>query len=183
MATGLFKGMRDAKVFGKGTYLNPGRYQVRVKRALYNETREQGDSYILEFVVEQSSRPTSIPDRMLNETALEYEDRIKKLPNEVGSTVSWFQGGKDKNVQWGTLKDFAASILGCKVDDPNFVSKVEDFMESTVEVTDKETGKVSGNCLAGKLIPVEVVNIITKKNKKDFGRHNWGRIIDESPAT
>ena len=53
--TSLFAGLKDAKTFERGTYMKPGQYEVRIKRAIFKKTRAKGDAFILEFTVEKSN--------------------------------------------------------------------------------------------------------------------------------
>ena len=51
----LFAGLKDAKVTERGVFMNPGKYKVRVKKALMKATRSSGDAFILEFTIEESN--------------------------------------------------------------------------------------------------------------------------------
>jgi hypothetical protein len=95
----------------------------------------------------------------------------KLLPNQAGTTASWYQSLKDQDIGFGALKGFAASVLGEKPEDPAFIEAVEGFMDSVV----------NDDALKDAIIPVEVIVVPTKENK-DFSRHNWGQMIDPSRA-
>jgi hypothetical protein len=78
---------------------------------------------------------------------------------------------KDIDIGFGALKSFAASILGQKPEDPEFIEAVEGFMNAVV----------NEGTINGMLIPVEVVMVKTKSDG-DFSLHKWGQIVDEAPA-
>ena len=171
--TSLFAGLKDAKTFERGTYLKAGQYEVRVKRALFKKTRANGDAFILEVTVEKSGYEdakkkaiAAFGTQSFDMAALE-----KTLPNQPGSTATWYQSLKDIDIGFGALKAFAASILGQKPEDPEFIEAVEGFMNAVV----------NENAINGMLLPVEVITVKTKKDT-DFSLHKWGQIIDEQPA-
>lgn len=173
MTTGnLFRGLREAKVFERGSFLKEGLYEVRVKRAIYKKTRAKGDAFILEFGVEKSNYEEKKKSAIaaFGTTPYSLAELEKLLPNQPGTTASWFQSMQDPEIGFGALKDFAASILGQKPDDPEFVDAVEGFMNSVV----------SDGVINGMLIPVETYMKKTKK-EGDFTVHKWGQIV-ESPA-
>ena len=167
----LFSGLRDAKTFDRGTFLKAGQYEVRVKRAIFKKTRTKGDAFILEFVVEKSEYENEKRKAIaaFGSNPFSLAELEKTLPNQMGSTASWYQSLQDLDIGMGALKSFAASILGQKADDPEFVDAVEGFMNSVV----------NEGAINGMLIPVEVVTIKTKKDT-DFSLHKWGLIIDEA---
>lgn len=170
-STNLFAGLREAKTFDRGVWLKVGRYEVRVTKAIYKKTRAKGDAYILEFTIEKSDYEQSKAKAIaaFGNTPFNMADLEKTLPNQIGTTASWYQSMKDMDIGFGALKSFAASILGQKSDDPEFVEGVEDFMNKTV----------SEGVLNGVVIPVEVVIVKTKKDE-DFSLHKWGAIIEQA---
>jgi hypothetical protein len=169
----LFAGLRDAKTFERGTFLKPGCYEVRVKRALFKKTRAKGDAFILEFTIEKSDYEENKKKAIaaLGSASYSLQELEKTLPNQQGSTASWFQSLQDIDIGFGALKSFAACILGQKSDDPEFIEAVEGFMNSVV----------NDGVINGMLIPVEVIMIKTKKDT-DFSLHKWGQVIDEPAA-
>jgi len=166
----LFAGLKEAKTFERGVWLKEGQYLVRVKRALFKETRKSGDAFILEFTIEQSSYEKAKKDALkaLEGQTFNLQELEKILPNAVGTTASWFQKLQDKDIGYGALKSFAAAILGMDPNDPEFVDQVEGFLEAVCRE----------GAIDGKLIPVEAVVVQTKKGE-DFTRHNWGKIVEE----
>jgi hypothetical protein len=164
----LFAGLKDAKVTERGAFLTPGSYQVRIKRVIKKHTRKNYDAYIVEFKVEKSSyelAPKDMPE--------------DKKPGKVGASASWFQSLVDPAVGFGSLKGFAAAILGENPDDPKFVSEVEGFLTETVDRPASGTEPAHKSCIEGVLVPLEVVMIKTKAGK-DFSRHVWGKIVEEA---
>lgn len=173
----LFAGLKTAKTFERGTFLKAGpagyTYEVRVKRAIFKKTRTKGDAFILEFGVEKSSYEVDKKKAIaaFGQNPFNLQDLEKSLPNPEGSTASWYQSLQDIDIGFGALKSFAASILGQKPEDPEFIEAVEGFMNSVV----------NEGVINGMLIPVEVVPIKTKKDT-DFSLHKWGQIIQEAAA-
>ncbi|HKM55742.1 MAG TPA: hypothetical protein VJY33_20220 [Isosphaeraceae bacterium] len=169
----LFRGLREAQAFERGTYLKEGIYEVRVKRAIYKKTRAKGDAYILELKVEKSTYEESKRKAIiaLGSTPFSLQEIEKTLPNQIGSSASWYQSLQDPAVGLGALKSFAASILGQKLEDSTFIEEVEGFMNATV----------NDGAINGVLLPVEVITV-KKKDGGDFSKHNWGQIIQEAAA-
>jgi hypothetical protein len=166
----LFAGLKSAKTFERGTFLKPGSYEVRIKRAIFKKTRTKGDAYIMEFQVEKSSYEADKRKAIaaFGNNPFNLQDLEKLLPNPEGSTASWYQSLQDIDIGFGALKSFAANILGEKPEDPEFIEAVEGFMNSVV----------NEGVINGMLIPVEVIQVKTKKDT-DFSLHKWGQVIDE----
>jgi hypothetical protein len=174
MTTGnLFAGLRDAKTFDRGIWLKEGKYEVRVKRAIFKKTRAKGDAFIMEFTVEKSDYESAkaAAIKSFNGQPFDMKELEKLLPNQQGTTASWYQSLKDIDIGFGALKSFAAGILSQKPEDPEFIEAVEGFMNSVV----------NEGAINGFLIPVEVVTVKTKADT-DFSLHKWGAIIDQGPA-
>lgn len=171
--TNLFSGLRDAKTFDRGVWLKEGQYLIRVKRAIFKKTRAKGDAFILEAIVEKSNYDNAKKKAVtaMGTTPFNMQDLEELLPNQEGTSASWYQSLQDMDIGFGSLKSFAASILGQKTEDPEFIEAVEGFMNSIV----------NDGAINGMLIPVEVVQIKTKKDT-DFSLHKWGQIVEE-PAS
>jgi hypothetical protein len=169
----LFAGLRDAKTFDRGVWLKEGQYEVRVKRAIFKKTRAKGDAFILELTVEKSEYEDAKRKAIaaLGTTPYSLAELEKTLPNRPGSSASWYQSLQDMDIGFGSLKLFAANILGQKPEDPDFIEAVEGFLDSVV----------NEGAINGMLIPVEVVLTKTKADT-DFSLHKWGQIIEESAA-
>jgi hypothetical protein len=108
---GLFAGLKDAKTWDRGTFLKPGVYTLRVKKAIFKHTRKNIDAYILECKIESAKGPDA---------------------SAQGTTASWFQSLGDPDIGYSSLKKFAADILGMDPKNPEFVEQVEGFLEATV---------------------------------------------------
>ena len=185
--TNLFPGAKQAKVYDKGTWLNPGNYEVRVIKGVKKDKvfSTGAPAFILEFKIEKSSRPASIP-RDPAESAKEYEDRLAKAPNEVGTAASWFQNLKNEQVGYGALVGFAAKILGENPEGAEFLEGVEDFLNELVK-GEKVNGQYVPNApsaIAGWLLPLEVHLINTKKSPApappSFSLYTFGQRIAEA---
>ena len=179
----LFGGLKDKKVSDRGTFLNEGVYTVRATKCVMMEkVRSTGaPAFILEFDILKSSRPEHI-SREANETAEEYEARLKRAPNAVGTKASWFQNLKDIDVGYSALKGFAANVLGESPDDREFIEGVEDFLNEVVKGERDEDGNFTANApsaIAGWVLPVEVKIIETKKGN-DFSLYTWGKRVEEA---
>lgn len=168
----LFAGLRDAKTFERGTWLKPGNYELRIKRAIYKKTRAKGDAFILEFLIEKSDYEKSKKAAIaaFGAQPFDMKELEKTLPNQAGTTASWYQSMKDMDIGFGALKSFAACILGQKAEDQEFIDQVEGFMNAVV----------NDGVINGMLIPVECVIVKTKKDE-DFTLHKWGQILDQGP--
>ena len=166
----LFAGLRDARTFDRGTWLKAGRYEVRVKRAIFKKTRAKGDAYILEFVIEKSTYEDDKKKAItaFGTTPFDMKELEETLPNQIGTTGSWYQSLRDVDIGFGSLKSFAANILGQKPEDPEFIEAVEGFLNAVV----------NDDAINGMRIPVEVVTVKTKDGT-DFSLHRWGKIIEE----
>ena len=167
----LFSGLRDAKTFDRGTYLKPGQYQVRVKKALFKKTRAKGDAFILEFLIEKSNyeHAKKAAIAAFGPQPFDMVELEKTLPNPAGTTGTWYQSLSDVDIGYGALKSFAANILGQKPEDPEFIEAVEGFLTSVV----------NEGAINGMLIPVEAIQVKTKK-ETDFTLHKWGQIVEEA---
>lgn len=172
-ASNLFAGLKQAKTFERGTFLKPGTYMVRVGRAIFKKTRAKGDAFILEFKIEQSNYDDAKKRAIaaLGAAPVNQQELEKTLPNQPGTTASWYQSLQDQDIGFGALKSFAASILGQKPEDPEFIEAVEGFMNSVV----------NDGAINGMLLPVEVVQVKTKKDT-DFSLHRWGQVVEEKTA-
>jgi hypothetical protein len=170
----MFAGLRTAKVSERGVWLKEGNYVVRVTRGIYKVTRKSGDAFILEFKIEKSNYDDAKRKALvaLEGQTFDMQELEKILPNRAGTSGSWYQSLKDIDVGFGSLKGFAAAILGVSnTEDPEFLEAVEGFMAAVVQ----------DGAINGMLIPVEVVLTKTKKDE-DFSLHKWAKIIEQAAA-
>lgn len=164
----LFSGLKGAKAYDKGVWLKEGTYVIRVKRGVFKHTRSKGDAFILEFEIVKSTYDEAKKKAItaMGTTPFDMKDLEKILPNQAGTSASWYQSLKDKDIGFGALKGFAASILGMPSEDPAFLEGVEVFMSAVCQ----------SGAIDGQLIPCEAVMTQTKE-KKDFSLHKWGQIL------
>ncbi len=152
-----FAGMRNAKMYETGTPLTTGKYRLEITRCLLKKTRSKGLAFIAEFTVKASSDTTKHP---------------------IGAKRSWYQSMQDLDVAHGSLKIFAAAVLGF---DPmtqkeEIAAKVDPEIESVMDAVCDEGP--NGNVFKGRFVDVECVMTKTKKENKDFTRHNWTPVRD-----
>jgi hypothetical protein len=125
----LFAGLKDAKTYDRGTFLKPGIYTLKVKRAVFKRTRKNYDAFILEFEVVSAKGVDT---------------------NLTGTSASWFQSLADTDIGFGSLKAFAAAVTGADVKDPAFVDEVEGFLSGVVE-----DGALNGKILPCEVVLVD----------------------------
>lgn len=147
----IFKGLRNANVFEKGFYLEPGGdFLLEVNRCIVKHTRGHGDAFIVEFKVLESN----------------------KEKNGVGTKVSWYQGIANTDVAWPAIKEFVYALLGkdfTKKEDRKYCEeKIDPKIETLVD------GAVGDeNNFKGMKIRVQTSSKVTKEKKVDFTVHTW----------
>jgi len=138
-------------------------------------------AFILEFTIVSSNRPATIP-RESNETAVEYDARVKRAPNAAGTRASWFQSCKDKDIGFGAIKGFIADITESNPEDPEFVAGVEQEFDEIINGSKNEKGeRVNNGAINGMLVPIEVYTIMTKPKPNfpdgtPFSKHAFGAV-------
>lgn len=170
---GAFSGLRDAKMFERGTPLSarklganpahdknqpesdknepflwaPQTFVLEIEKCLLKKTRKSGMGFIVEMrVLEPSPDPIAHP---------------------VGSKRSWFQKMEDADVAFGAIKQFAAAASGVNPNDKEAVkTQIEPYVEDTMEQACDE-GK---NALKGAKLKAEVAHKRTQKNF-EFSQH------------
>lgn len=161
----IFAGVKDAKVSERGSYCNPGLYTIQIKKILSKRTRKNLDAFIVEFTILTSNHDEEKKKAVaaFNGQPFDMSTLEKKLPNKAGTTASWFQSLADREIGFGALKGFAASITGANPESKDFNEGVEMLLSAAV----KE------NILDGYTCPLETVEIQTKKNTP-FTIYKWG---------
>jgi len=141
------EGVGKAELFEKGKYLNPGLYVLAVKKTIFKSTRKSGDAFIVEFEVLESSDEEN---------------------HAVGSTCTWYQGLRDKEVAFPAIKDFMRNLLGINPDD-------KAAMQEFADGIDKMLHQAINNpdLFEGTRIRVETYMIKTKAKGLDFTVHKW----------
>jgi len=161
----LFAGVRNAKTSERGAFLKPGKYKVKINRVVNKRTRKNYDAFIVEFSILESQYAKKKAEAIAALGGREYDPATMELalPSQEGASASWFQSLADIDIGFGSLKSFAAGILGCGSEDPEFLGSVERFLSEAV----------NANGLNGAVVPLEVVEIQTKKGGT-FSLHKFG---------
>lgn len=141
-----FKGLAAAKTFESGTYLTEGDYRVEVQKVFVKATRKDGDAFIVEYKVTETSNPEKHP---------------------IGATRSWYQSMKDKDIAFSAMKGFFAAML--KLDTHN----EKEMAQLDAQIEDVAEKAVSENALKDQSVNVKCWNKVTKEKKKDFTVHQF----------
>lgn len=158
MAGMNWKRIKDAQVFGRGQYLKPGKYKLRLLKMFTIRTRKKGAALIVDFEVLESDN-----------------SEIKE-----GSTRNWYQGLADEDIAFPSIKEFMLRLFGYEDGD----DEVEDFEEKLDELMDVcgddhwKNEEDEDHPLHGKTIAVECYMKQTNKGN-DFTVHNWECWSDE----
>lgn len=147
---GAFAGLRDAKIFERGTPLSVGKFKVEITKCQVLRTRAKGDAFIVEFKI------------------LESSDTVK---HPLGSIRSWYQSLQDSTIAFGEIKAFAAAVLGIPPSDKEAIrTKVDPEIETIME-----RAISAEQALKGAKVAVECTHKLTKAGK-DFTRHDWAPV-------
>lgn len=148
----MFSGLRNASVFERGVFLQPGTYQLLINKCIVKETRKSGDGYIVEMTVQKSSNPA----------------------HPEGSKASWFQALRDKDVAFGALKEFIYATLGYRWPDDKetILAKVDPVIEELID-SSLPTEQGGENSFAGKSVCVQTFLKKTAGKGLDFTVHRW----------
>lgn len=156
---GYFDGLRDAKVFEKGTKMEPrpetlalGQckmtdtyfYKLKVLRTFVKPTREFGDAFIADFEILETDSP-----------------------HKVGTEVSWFQSLQKKDIAFGAIKEFFYGVGGVDLQDKEARAVADKTIEK--EMSDA----VEKNSIAGEVVYVTTSLKLTKEKKQPFTNHAW----------
>jgi len=165
----MFAGVAQAKTSERGAFCNPGLYKVEIKRALLKHTRKGYDAFIVEVGILESNYNEAKKDAIqaFGDKPFNMQELDKTLPNKSGSTASWFQSLADKDIGYGSLLGFMASIMGQKADNEDFRKEVEKMLEAAV----------NEGLLDGWVCPLEVVEIKTKRGTP-FSLYKWGTTLN-----
>jgi len=140
---GLFAGIKDAQVGSGGVYFQPGKYIVELLKVFVMRGRNKEDFFIAECRVVES-------------------DNVK---HPVGHKASWVVK-LSQDMAMGNIKGFIAAANDI---DPHETETVNE--EVTEEVV--EYAVSDDNPLAGVHVGLQCTTIITKKEKKEFTKHEW----------
>lgn len=172
---GAFSGLREAKMFERGTPLtakkvgpNPAytkdkpegdsnepclwaesTFDLEIEKCLLKKTRKSGMGFIVEMRVTGTS-----PD---------------PVAHPVGAKRSWFQKMEDADVAFGAIKQFAAAVSGVNPNDKEAVKRdVEPHVEDLMDKACDE----GVNALKGSKVRCTVLHKRTQKNF-EFSQHNF----------
>src|SRR5215472_14584830 len=147
MNKSVFSGLRNASVFERGVFLQPGTYTLEINKCLVKETRKSGDGFIVEFTVRQSTSDQ----------------------HPVGTKASWFQALKDKDVAFGAIKEFLYAVLGMRWPDDRerILKEVDPVLEQLID-SSLPTEQGGQNSLAGKSVCVQTYMKKTAGKGLDF---------------
>jgi hypothetical protein len=170
-----FGGTKTAKINEKGEYLQPGDYELEIKRCILLTARDKSEYYIVDFDVVtaakngQRKKIKKVVDGREVET-----DGEEYVPSPVGAKRNWMQAmGTDMTDS--NLKGFIVAALGVDASDTVSVKAIEDDLpEALAASLDDPTDKECTNMLKGKRIKCSVKIIQTKAKKEDFSLHTWG---------
>lgn len=159
----VFKGLRNAAVFERGVYLSPGQYELQIDKCLIKDTRKSGIGFIVEATVTKTSDEKNHP---------------------VGSKCTWFQGMRDKDVAFGSLKLFLYAALGLVYgrDKEKIAEKVDPNIESILYKACEKSDLVpeGENALKGTKVAVRTYMKKTVAKGLDFTNHEWSPIAAEA---
>jgi hypothetical protein len=155
---------REDKVFdaaGKETgtklvYDRPANYTLKILKCHYLVTREKDEFFILEGEVVKSDNP-----------------RVA-----VGLKRTWMQGMLN-DVGPTAVTDFMFAAYGFDRRDSKTLAEIKKIdaegklPEMLAEILDDPTDPTCKNALAGKLVDVEVKEILTKVKKEKFNLHTF----------
>lgn len=152
MAGMNWKRIKDAQVYGRGNYLKPGNYKLRLLKMFTITTRKKKDALIVDFEVLESDNPD-----------------IKE-----GGTRNWFQDLSDEDIAFPAIKDMMLRLFGFE-DGDDGIEEFEDQLDDLMEVCADDKWKNEEDeehPLHGKTIAVECFMKETRSGK-DFTVHNW----------
>ncbi len=148
---GLFAGIDDAVVGSGGVYFQPGIYVVELLKVFAMRGRNKEDFFIAECRVVESDN--------------------EKHP--VGHKASWVVK-LSQDMAMPNIKGFIAAVNGIDPHDDETVN--EEVDEAAVECAVSDD-----NPLAGVHVGLQTTIIQTKKEKKDFTKHEWYP-VDQPPV-
>jgi hypothetical protein len=149
---GAFDGIRDAKIFERGTPLTPitnadgtfsdGHYALEIVKCQVKATQAKGPAFIAEFKVLTSDNPA----------------------HKVGDVVSFYQSMVDLNKAYPSIKAFLLPATGVSVRDKVAVAEAEKTIVADMEDAVREVpeaGKPAVNALAGVKVSCIAHNVFT----------------------
>lgn len=147
MTMNPFSGLKTAKMFDNGEYLEPGEYEAQLTDVLWKKVEEGYNALIVEFTLLSSTN--------------------EKHP--AGKKRSWFQ--KENKSFTSAALEFVVAACGYDRKDP----KDKEIIDAKIQpVADDILLKaVTSGVLRGRKVRIVVTHKLTKENKKDFHRYAW----------
>jgi hypothetical protein len=173
---GIFDGLGEAPLFGRGNYLNPGSYDIGILRVFPLDTRADGLATIAELDLKSAVfKPQDDP---------QGKGRIWQ-PTPAGTQGTWYQSMQDRNVALPALKNFMISVLGLREGDPR-LDQWLGYVPGSERWPGNRTGRPvailtslmdhvcsDANVFQGLFVHVDCTMIKTKGKGGDFTRYDW----------
>jgi hypothetical protein len=141
-----FAGMREAKTFGSGNYLEPGNYKLEIVRMLWQKLNAGGEALIVEFKILESN----------NEK------------HKVGGEASWFQKANESFLSESKLFLYAAT--GHDVKNDAHQKRIKEQIEPACEGIMLHA--LQSNAFKGRQVFVKVFHKPKKKKADEiFSKH------------
>jgi len=151
----VWANIATAEVFERGSYFQPGAYDVRVVRCLLKDTRKSGLGFIVELEILNSNNPS----------------------HQIGSKATFFQGMKNQMTAMSSVKEFMIALWGLDPRDPRVKTELEPVL---AQIMDQATGPE--NVLQGRCLHLDTHMIKTKERQMDFTVHKWAPYTGPTPA-
>jgi len=154
---GLWDGLRDAKVFERGEWFDPGFDGiVEIKKVQAKPTRNKGDILFIECVVVELFDCPS------------HADGRPKHP--VGWRGSWSVKLQDKDIAFSNILSFVAAVSGYTKSQTVEIDR--DVKPEVEQIMQNATDYPENNLLTGQRLHLRTVGIKTKAGT-NFTVHNW----------
>jgi hypothetical protein len=142
-----FRGLREAKTFNSGSFLDNGRYRLKIQKCIYKKLNAGGNAFIVEATVLESTN--------------------EKHP--VGAQRSWFQ--KENESFQSAVKLFCYAATG--FDEKNAVheKRIKTEVEPNCETIMLKA--ITEDLLKGREVFVDVTSKPKKKTEGDFSLHTF----------
>lgn len=156
----LFKGLKNASIFERGVFLQPGVYDLEIDKVITKRTRKSGDGLIVEFKVLTTTDEKNHPAK---------------------SKATWFQKMTDVDVAFGAIKLFLYAVLGYNYSDPEDKAKIAAEVDPVIEGL---MGEAVGDDqpLRGRRVRVRTYMKKTALKQADFTVHDWQPYEDKQAA-
>lgn len=145
-AANPFAGVNSAPTTTQGSYLEPGRYKLKIGKCIYKKLFKGGDAFIVETTVVESSNP-AIP---------------------VGGARTWLQ--KNNESFKASVKLFCYAACGFDVRDEKQEKAIKDLEQHTETILMKA---ITDNALAGREVYVDVTAKDKKQSEGTFNLHTF----------